>query len=538
MARRVLATLLALALTTPSVALPQASGAADLEKGIRLTREGDFEAAVAALQSAVKQLGAPGSAKDLARAHTYLGVAHLNMGQEAAARADFQAALKADPKLTLSASEFPPKVTQAFAAARSAAGVPAATGPSIDHSPLKCLEENLFPEVRAAVQSPASVQKSRVYFKAHQYPDWYYVEMGSDQVPNYLGVLPKPLPGTAKVDYYVYALDSQLQTTQTSEYDPDVSKACRRDAAGAVPRKDPRITLYGTKEGQAPIPPGFNKAGIVAFVTVAGAMIAGAALAGGGAAAAGAAAGAGATGSGSGAAVGGAGAAAGGGMSAATIGLIAGGVVAAGVGVAAAAGGGGEPDPLTVDNDGDGVSENAGDCNDGNPQIRPGGSLSFAVDFAFTGSVDCGAKNSRAQTYRLSNNSCNAVTVNGLSVASRRVSGNCSVIARTTQLPVQTSSVGPGSTTVIRTGAAAGSSFPGLCCFANTCRTGSCVEQFDYMLTTSAGTFTASNSYTITFPNGRSCPPGSQCPANLQVPPYAFGFGGVPMPVCGPRDYE
>src|SRR5262245_52726145 len=131
MARRVLATLLALALSSPSVVLPQAGGAAELEKGIRPTREGDYEAAVAALQGAAKQLDAAGSPTHLARAHTYLGVAHLNMGQDGAAREDFLAALKADPRLSLSSSEFPPKVTQAFAAARSAAGLPAQAEPPV-----------------------------------------------------------------------------------------------------------------------------------------------------------------------------------------------------------------------------------------------------------------------------------------------------------------------------------------------------------------------------------------------------------------------
>jgi hypothetical protein len=139
----------------------------------------------------------------------------------------------------------------------------------------------------------------------------------------------------------------------------------------------------------------------------------------------------------------------------------------------------------------------------------------------------------------VTNNSCAAVTVNGLSVASRRQSGNCIVVPKTQQLVVQTSNVGPGSTAVIRTGPAAGTAGLGLCCFFSSCQTGSCVQTFDYTLTTSAGTFMANNSYTINFPNPNSCPPKGQCPNNLQVPPYGFGFGGAfPMPVCGPREHE
>jgi hypothetical protein len=271
------------------------------------------------------------------------------------------------------------------------------------------------------------VQKSRVYFKAHQFPDWYYVEMETQQMPNYLGVLPKPLPGTAKVDYYVYALDGQLQTTQTAEYDPAVEKACRRDPAAAALQKEPRITLYGTREGQLPIPPGFDKAGIVAFVTVAGATIAGAALAGGSSTAAGAAAStagsAGTAGGGSGTAAGSSGAASGGGMSAGKIGLIVGGIAAAGLGVAAAAGGGGDEDPRAVDDDGDGVSENAGDCNDGNAQINPNGAVNFANARFTTPTVNCPFGTNRPLSIPLSvdgsNNRCSPANLSNVSVTFR-----------------------------------------------------------------------------------------------------------------------
>jgi hypothetical protein len=491
--------------------LPQASGAADLERGIRLTREGDFEAAVAALQSAVKLLSGTSASRDLARAHTYLGVAHLNMGQDAAARADFQAALKADPKLTLSSSEFPPKVTQAFAAARTAAGLPAATGPSIDHAPLKCLVEDLFPEVRAGVQSPASVQKSRVYFKAHQFPDWYYVEMETQQVPNYLGVLPKPLPGTAKVDYYVYALDGQLQTTQTAEYDPAVEKACRRDPAAAALQKDPRITLYGTREGQLPIPPGFDKAGIVAFVTVAGATVAGAALAGGSSTAAGAAAssaGSAGTAGGGGSAAGGSGAASGGGMSAGKIGLIVGGLAAAGLGVAAAAGGGGDEDPLATDNDGDGLSENAGDCNDADGQVNPNGVVNFANARFETTTSTCGEGSDEAPVSLVlladaANNRCGTpLTINGASVVltieiANGTNNRPGQRFNIPSLAVSPTTVAAGSRATIRLD-------PRLVCTNAPGEGGGAFNEFSAQLTvnTSAGTFTlqATNRHRVSFP--------------------------------------
>jgi hypothetical protein len=217
-------------------------------------------------------------------------------------------------------------------------------------------------------------------------------------------------------------------------------------------------------------------------------------------------------------------------MSLTTIGLIAGGVAVAGIGVAAAAGG--KEDPLAKDDDGDGVSENAGDCNDADPNVRPNGTVSFSVDFAFTGSVDCSARNSRAQTYRVSNNSCSAVTISQLSQNSVRGVGNCTFPGETNRLGLQASSVAPGTSSVIRTGPAAGSSFPGLCCSSGNCSTGSCRVEFNYALATSAGTFTAANTYTITYPRPNSCP--KAC-TNLNP---GLRFEGIQAPTCqaGPQD--
>jgi hypothetical protein len=94
-------------------------GDPELEKGVRLAQEGEFEQALATLRAALPRLkdGPPG---DLARAHVYLGIADLGLGDAVAARASFLDALRLDPALKLSAEEYPPRVVRAFEEARSA----------------------------------------------------------------------------------------------------------------------------------------------------------------------------------------------------------------------------------------------------------------------------------------------------------------------------------------------------------------------------------------------------------------------------------
>jgi PKD repeat protein len=154
--------------------------------------------------------------------------------------------------------------------------------PSISHEPLRCVRPKEFPRVAAEIGSPIAVKKTRVYFKARQHPDWYYIDMRAVEGAQYLALLPQPLPETKHVDYYVYALDERIQTTQTDTYDPEVSQG--RCAIGKVPSwKGPAtVTIGGTKEGQSPVPPGFSKKGIIAFIGVSGAAITGSALTGGG----------------------------------------------------------------------------------------------------------------------------------------------------------------------------------------------------------------------------------------------------------------
>ena len=58
----------------------------DLADGIHMVKEGDFENAVVKLDAAVRGLEAAGRSAESAQAYLYLGVAYLELDQEALAR--------------------------------------------------------------------------------------------------------------------------------------------------------------------------------------------------------------------------------------------------------------------------------------------------------------------------------------------------------------------------------------------------------------------------------------------------------------------
>jgi hypothetical protein len=229
------------------------------------------------------------------------------------------------------------------AAASAKPVLPAESGRlSIAHDPLKCLSTEVRSRVDARVLPGKEMDRSFVYFRAADTEDFYYVVMNRRVPEEVVAELPRPLPGTKGIDYFVQALDLESQAKRTPEYAPPVTDktVCRDDRAAPLPASSaaPKegLTIGLTREGQNPVPAGFNKDDIAMVILVTGAVVAlSVALASGTGAAAGATT----------AKVAGAAAAKSTGLSTGAIVGIGAGVVAGGVAIAAASGGGGEDAP-------------------------------------------------------------------------------------------------------------------------------------------------------------------------------------------------
>jgi len=272
---------------------------------------------------------------------------------------------------------------------------PAPTGIAIDHSPVDCVVADQHPKLEACF-NPSQVSRARLHFRADGGEHWYSVPM-EVQGSCYTGILPKPRKSIKKVNYYIDVVDPSFAESRTQEYAPDVvagEGACRDRLLAAF--VSTASVVVSAAAGAPALPAGFSAAGLVA--------------AGSGTAAA----------SGGTAAAGGAGGGAAGGLSATTIGLVAGGAALAVGGVALAAGGGDEPDPTQVDNDGDGLSEAQGDCNDADRNVTPSGTPTLTGGrFEAPGST-CPEGNPSSTSIPIivdaRNNGCGVVTVNSATV--------------------------------------------------------------------------------------------------------------------------
>jgi len=194
----------------------------------------------------------------------------------------------------------------------------------IAHDPLACMTPVLAPEVEAGVTPEADYEKGYVYFRAAGTEDYYYTKM--DGPPATLAaILPRPLPETRAVDYFLRAYDLREASKRKGDWTPPVVPGTTCKSKGkVVAASGAGLTIGLTRENQQPYPPGFNKKDIAKIILVSGAIVAIAeALKGAGAS----------SGGGSTAGAGGAGSA--GGLSTGVI--VAGGAALAGAAVAVAA---------------------------------------------------------------------------------------------------------------------------------------------------------------------------------------------------------
>lgn len=203
---------------------------------------------------------------------------------------------------------------------------------AIQHDPLPCVTTEIRPEVDAALVPDTIERTGFVYFRARGEEDFYYVTMKAQPTKEFAAELPRPMPGIPGIDYYIRALDNESLAKKTPQFEPAVTeKTVCDDKQARKPepeKKDKELLTVGlTREGQNPVPPGFNKADIGKIILVSGAVVG---LATAMQSFSGAAAGS------SGAS--GAGAGAGGGVSAATGGISTLGIVGIGAGAAVVAG--------------------------------------------------------------------------------------------------------------------------------------------------------------------------------------------------------
>ena len=115
---------------------------------------------------------------------------------------------------------------------------------TIEHEPLKCIPGDEFPMLNALIEPPADVQLARLFFRAAQHSDLYFVDMTMSPVDGkFHVVLPKASPETKSIHYYVEAIDREFDSVRTEEFVAVV------ETAAACQRRGPVAWFTGSNPG-------------------------------------------------------------------------------------------------------------------------------------------------------------------------------------------------------------------------------------------------------------------------------------------------
>jgi hypothetical protein len=158
-------------------------------------------------------------------------------------------------------------------------------GPTIHHQGLEYVSSRQFPRIEVAVDFPNLVRTAKLYFRAEQYIDFYYVEMVRDEDRDtFFAILPIPLVETATMVYFVEVVDTAFNPVRTAVFE---AKVTAQAVPGSFQGTQPNINVGSTApQGAADVPPGFRADGVHGIIdpngTIRPLAQSGAAAAGGG----------------------------------------------------------------------------------------------------------------------------------------------------------------------------------------------------------------------------------------------------------------
>ena len=103
--------------------------------------------------------------------------------------------------------------------------------PGINHQEIGCFIAGQFPLVDAVIEPMANVVRARVYFKAANTDDYFYVEMTPD-IGQFVGKLPRPRLEASPITYYI-----QATTTEGDSQTPEIQSLVVEDEGDCEDRK-------------------------------------------------------------------------------------------------------------------------------------------------------------------------------------------------------------------------------------------------------------------------------------------------------------
>jgi hypothetical protein len=139
--------------------------------------------------------------------------------------------------------------------------------PTIDHQPVDCSIPEKNPRICAYVLDDGEVKRVRTFFRAKGQDAYYWTDMAFDGI-QFCATLPVPKKNVPFIEYYVWSVDDEFQTSRTRAYEISLvpTSPCAYPVVDDDPERTSQLVVHATSRKQGDEIKEFEQQGIVEFV--------------------------------------------------------------------------------------------------------------------------------------------------------------------------------------------------------------------------------------------------------------------------------
>jgi hypothetical protein len=139
--------------------------------------------------------------------------------------------------------------------------------PVIDHQPVDCSIPEKNPRICAYVLDDGEVKRVRTFFRAKGQDAYYWTDMAFDGI-QFCATLPVPKKNVPFIEYYVWSVDDEFQTSRTRAYEISLvpTSPCAYPVVDDDPERTSQLVVHATSRKQGDEIKEFEQQGIVEFV--------------------------------------------------------------------------------------------------------------------------------------------------------------------------------------------------------------------------------------------------------------------------------
>lgn len=148
----------------------------------------------------------------------------------------------------------------------SAMAASSAEEPMIDHQPVECSVPGKNARICAYVLDDGEIKRVRTYFRAEGQDAFYWSDMAFDGI-QFCATLPVAKNDVRVIDYYVWAVDDEFQTSRTREGKISLvpTSPCAYPVVDDDPQRTQELVVHATSEKQGGEVKDFEPTGIVQY---------------------------------------------------------------------------------------------------------------------------------------------------------------------------------------------------------------------------------------------------------------------------------